>query len=179
VSVATEVVAVSLAGGSLVISGWAAVTAHKAREWQQRRDAERRTTRVHVEFLHSSGPAAHWPLMAMGNTLSPPAPTVYALTLVVVNDGEVREYVNAAFVRSTVTSEEVPGLRVFGSEGHGDIEPHELDPRSRFNVTVELDDEQIAWMNQGFVGEAWLGSGQEVISPVQHLEGALLDNLAS
>jgi hypothetical protein len=52
-SVATDVIAVSFAGGSLLISGWAGWTAHKARQWQRERDEERRATRVRVTFGHA------------------------------------------------------------------------------------------------------------------------------
>jgi hypothetical protein len=168
VSTATDIIAVSFAGGSLVISGWAGYTAHKARQWQRDRDEERRATHVRVEFAHA---------LFESN---------YTLTLVAMNQGESIEYVTAAFVEQAAADEdghtwmmlEHEGVRVFGDEGHEGTEPYELRPRGVLRAPTDLTDEQVAALRDGFVGLVLLGSGAEAISGIEYLEDDILDDLA-
>jgi hypothetical protein len=95
-----------IAAGSLVIGGWAAWTAHKARQWQRERDEERRATRVRIEFVHTTS--------QVGAEPEPP----YTVTLLAINDGESTEYVTAAFLEQPGETEGRIGPRVFGDEGH-------------------------------------------------------------
>jgi hypothetical protein len=170
-STATDIIAVTLSAGSLAVSGWAAATAHRARQWQLRRDAERRETRVRVEFLHSTGPPP-----GRSRYEPDPAPTIYTVTLIAVNDGESIEYLAAAFIHPAVPEGMPhPALRIFGSEGHEDTGAYELRPRARMTVPVDLSAEEIDWMRpSGFVAEAWLASGTVVRSEVERLDETLL-----
>jgi hypothetical protein len=158
---ATDVIAV----GSLVIGGWGAWTAHKARQWQRARDEERRTTRVRIDFAHRTGPGG------------PDRELLYTVTLLAINDGESTEYVTAAFLQQPGELEGQWGLRVFGDEGHEGTEPHELRPRGVLRVPTDLDSDGIAAFRDGFVGIVWLGSGEEVTSDLERLNDDLLDTL--
>lgn len=173
-SVATDVIAVSLAGGSLLISGWAGWTAHTARQWQRERDEERRTTRVRVTFGHarteprqpsSAGVSVLW------------ASPNYTLTLTVINEGESTEYVTVAFIEQATDEEGRQGVRVFGDEGHEGSDPHELRPRGALRAPTDLNDDQLAFLRDGFVGIVCLGSGEEVRSDVEYLHPNILDAL--
>lgn len=176
-STATDIIAVSVSGLSLCVSAWAGVTAERARAWQRRRDEEARETRVLVEFVHSTGPEQGWPMFAVGDQVSPPAPTRYTVTLVVVNAGETTEYIAAAFFYPPTIEDGGPFLPAYGDEGPGGSLPHELRPRARLTVPVQLDAEAIEWMRGGFIAEVWLGSGARVRSEVEYLVDDLLANL--
>jgi hypothetical protein len=69
------------------------------------------------------------------------------------------------------------GVRVFGDEGHEGTEPAELRPRGVLRAPTYLTDEEVAALRDGFAGIVWLGSGAEVISDVEYLEGDLLEEL--
>jgi hypothetical protein len=174
VSTVTDVIAVTFSGGSLAISGWAALTAHRARRWQQQRDAARLETRVRLELLHSVSPARHWPLISGG----PEPPTVYTVTLVVVNDGEAAEYVAVAFFqKATDTPGTGMGMRIFGDKGHEGNKAQEVRPRARLTVPIELEPENVEWMRRGFFAEVWLGSGTHILSVVDYLHETELGQL--
>jgi hypothetical protein len=97
------------------------------------------------------------------------ASPLYTLTLTVINEGESTEYVTVAFIEQDTDEEGHQGVRVFGDEGHEGSEPHELRPRGVLRAPTDLDDEQLAFLRDGFVGIVWLGSGQEVRSDVEYL----------
>jgi hypothetical protein len=177
VSIATDIVALSLAGGSLAVSGWAAWTAHQAREWQRKRDEERRATRVRLEFVHGTGPLNVPFVLLGGGSPMPEPPTVYTVSLAVVNDGEATEYVTAAFFVQA-TGNPASMIRVYGSEGGIDVAgSYELRPRATLHVPVELESQQVEWMREGFIADVWLGSGAHVKSDVERLDPVLLDQL--
>lgn len=171
-----------LTGGSLVVAVWAALTAHRARKWQQQRHAEQRATRVRVEVAtHAVQPMPNYPLFMIGDQVSPPAPMVYTLGVAVINDGEVTEYVTGVFITSAATADDGTrqGLRVFGSEGDEPTPHHELAPRNCMRVPVLVDTDNVPWMREGFVVEAWLASGPRPESPVEQLLPELLDDFSS
>jgi hypothetical protein len=66
---------------------------------------------------------------------------------------------------------------VFGDEGHEGNEPHELRPRGVLRAPTDLDDDQLAFLRDGFVGIVGLGSGEEVRSDVEYLHPDILDAL--
>jgi hypothetical protein len=174
---ATDIIAVSLSGGSLMVAGWAAWTAHRAREWQRERETDRRATRIRLEFVHGVGPMK--PPFVIANRPMPEQPTVYTVSLAVINDGEEPEYVTAAFFTQATEANPANGLRVYGSEGGIEgAQSHELRPRAVLHIPVELESEQVEWMRDGFIAEVWLGSGIWVSSDVEALDPALLADLS-
>ena len=84
-----------------------------------------------------------------------------------------------AFIEQPTDEEGHQGVRVFGDEGHEGNEPHELRPRGVLRVPTDLDDEQLAFLRDGFVGIVWLGSGEEVRSDVEYLNAAVLERARS
>jgi hypothetical protein len=143
-SVATDVIAVTFSGGSLLVAGWARWTAHRAREWQRERDEERRATRVRVDFTHRYSPGG------------PDRERLYTVTLWAINDGESTEYVTEAVLEQPV--ERPHGVIVFGHLRDED-EPLELRPRGTLRLSADLDSDDIAAFRDGFVGVVSLGSG--------------------
>jgi hypothetical protein len=79
-------VAAAFTGGSLVLAGWAATTAHKARVWQQKRDQERLATRIEVT-MHG----AH--LYTEGGPLT-------QIMVTAINHGENTEYIDDVEIES-------------------------------------------------------------------------------
>jgi hypothetical protein len=90
-----------IAGGSLLIAGWAAWGTHEARAWQRRRDEERLATRVRVEVAHVVEPV---PIQFgqepeyEGFEVGVPPQTRDVVRVDAINNGEATEYVSAAFV---------------------------------------------------------------------------------
>ena len=185
-SAATDVIAVTLSGGSLLVAGWAGWTAHRAREWQQERDEEQRATRVGIHFEHHSGPSG------------PDGELVYTVTLLAINHGESTEYVTEA---SLDAARETEGpfaggrlsLSMFGGSAppgtithHGiraDMggvagrERYELRPRDVLAAKRDLDKDVITEFRDGFVGVVSLGSGAVVMSDVEQLNDDIVDEL--
>jgi hypothetical protein len=122
---------------------------------------------------------SNYPMFFVGDAQSPPAPIVYRLGIAVVNDGEATEYVTAVFIYSAVTDADGTGTfrLVFGSEGDIESQQHELAPRARQTLAVELSADEIEWMRRGFVIEAWVASGPRVRSDIEHLMDELLQDL--
>ena len=142
-----------------------------ARQWQRKRDEERRATRVRVTFVHALLAEARQPSSRQFTVWHSPR---YTLTLEAINDGESPEYVTAAFIEQNTDAEGHQGVRVFGDEGHEGGEPHELRPRGRLRAPTDLDEEQLAFLRDGFVGIVSLGSGEEVRSDVEYLHPDIL-----
>ena len=125
---ATDIIAVSFGGLSLLASGWAGWTAHKARVWQEQRDEERRATKVRVEFHHRLGQPedmtqfSRFSRVVRAGGLEvhslDEAPNVYWLTLTAINDGESSEYVTRAVIETPPGGRmEPPGGRMEPSGG--------------------------------------------------------------
>jgi hypothetical protein len=68
-------------------------------------------------------------------------------------------------------------VRVFGDHRHEGHEPHELRPRGVLRAPTDLDGEQLAFLRDGFVGIAWLGSRKVVTSDVEYLNDDILDEV--
>ena len=153
-----------LAGGSLVVSAWAAWTAHGVRRWQRQRDLERLQTRVAVEFEHASGPRDREGKL--------PPPIDYVLTVIVRNDGETTEYLSDVFVQEPKPDDAGPvGYHAWSADPGAD---RELRPRARTAVPVPL--EMLRFdVSQGFVGIARLASGIEIRSELEHLMNDLVE----
>ena len=164
-----DVITLLLAVGSFAVSAWAATTAHRARQWQHARDAERRQTRVRITFAHSVG-ERQW--YVLGDEAPPQA---YSITTKITNHGETTEWVVAVALEEAEPPGEADGARmvlsVFGDEAHeGHDEPYELPPRKTQMISKQLSPSALGWMKAGgFRAVVWLGSSQRVESDPQQL----------
>lgn len=165
----SSITTLAVALASLGISGWAAWTAHRARQWQRARDDERRETRVRITFAHAVG-ERQW--FVMGG--DPPG-QAYSITTKITNDGEATEWIVAVALEEAVPPGEADGARmvlsVFGDEAHeGRDEPYELPPRKTQMISKQLGPSAFAWMESGgFRAVVWLGSGKRIESDPQEL----------
>lgn len=137
---------------------YSVVVSRQALEWQRRRDAERGTPQIRVEFEHASTPM-RLGFDVLDDSDPRPMPLFYELTVSVVNVGETTEHVKTLWIEQadreagTDLSDQLRGDR-------------ELKPRSRVTATTEL--AHIPQWHRGFVGIARLAGGQEIVSPVEH-----------
>lgn len=154
---------------SLMLSGWATYTSHKARTWQRRRDEESRQTRARIEFEHEQHEQP-WIVFA-GDPDPRPSPRDYLLRMVVINSGETTEYVRDVFV-------DLPSgpLRIDKVGGSGDSQ---LVPRGRVVAEMPIAMGSLRQFGAGFRGRALLASGAQILSEDSHLDGALIAALES
>jgi hypothetical protein len=166
-----------ISAASLALSAWTSLSSDRARIWQRERDEASRETRLQIGFLHSSA-AERGPfvLIASGPPL-PPTPILYNLTLLVATVGETTESISGAFLEQAREPGQRHGLRIFGNEGHEPFESHELRPRVRLPVPVELEPGTVAWMQDGFAAEVSLASGARIRSDVEQLDAEHLGAL--
>lgn len=161
------------AGGSLIISGWAAWNAHRARVWQRERDAESRVTRVRVRFEHATDApsryAADWgPGDPRRDGLD------YRLTLVVVNDGAAAVWLSDVWLEENAPLNGRQGLDLRDALQDGD---RELKPRERFTAIVWV--AQVPFdLSGGFSGTVRLASGEQFESEIEHLMDNLVEDIA-
>jgi hypothetical protein len=188
VSTATDIIAVTFSGGSLLIAGWAAWGTHQARAWQRRRDEERLATRVRVEVTHvveslavTFGPEPEH----VGFEVGVPPETRDVVEVDAINDGEATEYVSAAFMVAAEDSDRsaaahragqgrvrVRMLPVYGDPA--DLqEPRELPPRTRLTFTAYPRADELEWLRAGAIAIVWLASGREARSEVQRRDDEL------
>lgn len=173
VTLALAIIAVSFSGLSLIVATYAAVNAHKARRWQERRDEERRATAVRVEFRHATAREPFYYAADAGNI--PLMPFEYQLVLVAINDGESGEYVTWAAIEAPDGS---GGKAVFGDETDSG-ERREIEPRSNVSFESRLGRDDIAEVESGFVGVVRLASGVEVRSAVERLHPDLVEQVGT
>lgn len=150
--------------GSLIISGWAAWTAHQARSWQREADQRRERIDVRVEFEHSSDQITGVWSINVDDPDPRPHPIGYRLTLNVVNDGPTSVWLQALYVQEARDGEEdgVAGVDFDAPFRKGDVE---VRPRERFSHAfwVEYQRHHIDF-DKGFVGIARLATGEMVES---------------
>jgi hypothetical protein len=167
VSVASDL----LAGGSLIVSGYAAWTANAARSWQRKRDRERLQTRVTVTFEHQAD-RRHGGDQWEGDPPPPFRELAYYLTIVVRNDGETTEWIAGLDVLQALPDEDGPcgfDFEIGSADG-------ELRPRQRFTRRVAVHTLPFDTA-PGFVGIARLASGVESRSEVEHLMPELVEHV--
>jgi hypothetical protein len=170
VTLALAIIAVCFSGLSLVVAGYAAVNAHKARTWQERRDRERRATAVRIEFRHATAREPFYVATA-GNI--PVTPFEYQLALVAINDGEGTEYVTWAAIERADGSQ---GTALYGDET--DVgERQAVEPRSSATFEHRLDRDEIARFADGVVGVVQLASGTVIRSEVERFHPDLVEDV--
>jgi hypothetical protein len=145
--------AAMVGGGS---SAYAVVISRRALHLEERRDLERAEPRVSISFGHASA-------FRFGDGADEDK-LYYALTINIINEGQSPEFVKTLWVEPAT-----------GGEGV-DYSPKsdvELKPRSRWPVPIDAAD--IPRADEGFVAIAYLASGQEARSAVEHLIDGMLD----
>jgi hypothetical protein len=194
VSLATDIIAVSLSGGALIVAGAglrharnanaaserANELSEKALAWQRERDTARLTPDVRISFEHST--EQRGPFFAWSDTPSVPQPLEYCLRIIVTNHGETTEYVTFLAVHE-------PKEVIEEGDSHEaiDISSHligahgahqELKPRARLSVQFSLG--ELTWdaaAQGGIVGEAWLASGGRIESDVEPIDAMMVEEV--
>jgi hypothetical protein len=168
VTLALAIIAVCFSGLSLCVAAGAAYNAHRARQWQERRDSERRTTDVRVEILHA---VSREPLDAEAHM----RPLDYQLTLAVTNYGEVTEYITWV---SIAKANEKSGAVLFG-DMHHITDRREVAPRASATFAHRLNRAGLANFAEGFIGIVTLASGMQLRSGVEYLNEDLVEQVGT